>query len=207
MTHNRLRLALALASLMVYGLAGCSAGANFTASGSTGSGSSGSGSGGSDSGGSGTSGSGSGGSGSSGSGTSGSGSGGSGSGGSGTSGSGSGGSGSSGSGSGGSGTSGSGSGGSGSEGQGTISHSSLTGNNTPACAASDPLPNQCQQAFTGQIDSRDAVETPQFDVPAGNVSTEDLHSYLLQGSNTKIYANMMLGYCTAAGSAYCDNNV
>ena len=42
---------------------------------------------------------------------------------------------------------------------------------------------------------------------AGNVSTEDLHSYLNNGANTKIYANMMLGYCSAAGTAYCDNNV
>ncbi len=46
-----------------------------------------------------------------------------------------------------------------------------------------------------------------FDVAAGNVSDEDLHPYLTQGSSTKIYANLMLGFCTAAGTAYCDNNV
>jgi hypothetical protein len=57
------------------------------------------------------------------------------------------------------------------------------------------------------MDSRPDVATPIFDAPAANVSDEDLHGYLTQGKNSKIYANMMLGYCTAAGSAYCDNNV
>ena len=51
------------------------------------------------------------------------------------------------------------------------------------------------------------METPEYDAPAGNVSDEDLHGYLTQGSKYKDLANMMLGYCTAAGSAYCDNNV
>ncbi len=147
MTDNRLQLALALASLMLFGLAGCSARVSLSGSGSTGSGSSGSGSG------------------------------------------------------------GSGSGGSASEAQGAITLSSLTENNTAACPASGSLPARCQQAFAGQTDSREAVATAQFDAPAGNVSDEDLHSYLLKGANTKIYANMMLGFCTASGSAYCDNNV
>jgi len=112
----------------------------------------------------------------------------------------------------GSGASGSGSGGSSGSGSGsaassTIALSTLTGNNTAACPASGPLPAYCQNAFTGQADSRANVATPIFDVPAGNVSTEDPHSYLAGGANTRIYANMMLGYCTAAGSTYCDNNV
>ncbi len=121
---------------------------------------------------------------------------------------------SSGSGSGGSGSSGSGSGSSGSGSSGSSSSSasatplaSLTGSNTAACPASGTLPVYCQTAYTGQKDTRAEVETPEYDAPAGNVSDEDLHGYLTQGSKTKIYANMMLGYCIAAGSAYCDNNV
>ncbi len=49
--------------------------------------------------------------------------------------------------------------------------------------------------------------TPQFDPPAGNVSTEDIHSYLTNGSQTKIFANFMLGYCISTTSVYCSNNV
>jgi hypothetical protein len=89
----------------------------------------------------------------------------------------------------------------------TVALATLTGNNTAACPASGSLPAYCQNAFTGQVDSRSSVATPLFDIPASNVSTEDLHGYLNGGANTGIYANMMLGYCTAAGSAYCDNNV
>lgn len=84
--------------------------------------------------------------------------------------------------------------------------SSITSNNTSACPASGTLPVQCQKTFTGQTDTRPLVATPEFDRPAGNVSDEDIHSYLNFGSNTKIYANFMLGYCTT-GTGFCNNNV
>ena len=89
----------------------------------------------------------------------------------------------------------------------TITLSTLTVNNTAACPASGQLPAYCQHTFVGQVDSRSNVATPMFDLPAGNVSTEDPHSYLAGGASTRIYANMMLGYCTAGGTAYCNNNV
>lgn len=84
---------------------------------------------------------------------------------------------------------------------------SLTANNTAACPASGTLPAQCQAFFAGQTDTHPGVATPQFDQPAGNVSTDDLHAYITNGANTKIFANFMLGYCVQAGNAYCDNNV
>lgn len=85
--------------------------------------------------------------------------------------------------------------------------SSLTGNNTAACPASGTLPTQCTTTFTGQVDTRTGVATPEYDRPAGNVSGDDIHSYLTDGTATKIYANFMLGFCEKAGSTYCDNNV
>ncbi len=88
-----------------------------------------------------------------------------------------------------------------------IALTSLTGINTAACPASGALPAQCQNAFPGQIDTRADVATPNYDVPTGNVSDEDPHTYLNQGASTLIYGNMMLGYCTLAGSTYCNNNV
>ena len=84
---------------------------------------------------------------------------------------------------------------------------SLTGNNTAACPSNGPLPVHCQKPFRGQTDTRPQVLTPQFDVPAGNVSDEDLHAYLSQGANTRIYANIMPGFCTDVDGAYCHNNV
>jgi hypothetical protein len=90
----------------------------------------------------------------------------------------------------------------------TIALSALTGNNTAACPAAGVLPAWCQHPFTGQSDSRSGIVTSQFDPPAGNVSDEDIHSYLGQsGSEAKIFANFMLGYCTSTSSAYCHNNV
>lgn len=88
-----------------------------------------------------------------------------------------------------------------------VSLSSLTVSNTSACPASGALPSWCQQPFTGQVDTRSGVATPKFDPPTGNVSDEDIHGYLSQGSNTKIFANFMLGYCTTTSSTYCNNNV
>jgi hypothetical protein len=105
------------------------------------------------------------------------------------------------------GSSGSSGSGSGARRSSVVALSTLTGNNTASCPANAPLPVHCLQTFTGQTDTRPDVLTPEFDPPAGNVSDEDPHSYFAYGSNTKIFANMMLGYCTAAGSAYCDNNV
>ncbi|WP_446742236.1 hypothetical protein [Silvibacterium acidisoli] len=89
---------------------------------------------------------------------------------------------------------------------------SLTGNNTAACPASSPLPTRCQAAYSGQTDSASGVATQLYDRPAGNVSDEDLHQYLTNGAETKIFANFMLGFCTnnvttTNGVQYCDNNV
>jgi len=92
-------------------------------------------------------------------------------------------------------------------GQGTTTLAALTANNTAACPAGGTLPAWCQHAFTGQLDSRSGVATPEFDPPAGNVSDEDIHGYLAKSSSTKIFANFMLGFCTTSSSAYCSNNV
>ena len=89
----------------------------------------------------------------------------------------------------------------------TVSLASLTSNNTAACPASGALPAWCQNAFTGQADNRSGVVTPNFDPPAGNVSTDDIHGYVANGAQTRIFANFMLGYCIQPGSAYCDDNV
>jgi hypothetical protein len=85
--------------------------------------------------------------------------------------------------------------------------SSLTANNTSACPANGVLPSYCKQAFAGQRDARPGVATPVFDVPAGNVSDEDIHGYLNFGEKTKIFANFMLGFCTAGTEESCHNNV
>jgi len=92
-------------------------------------------------------------------------------------------------------------------GAGQVTLASLTANNTAACPLSAPLPAQCQTAFAGQTDARPGVSTPQFDQPASNVSTDDIHAYLNNGSSTKIFANFMMGFCVQPGSAYCNNNV
>ncbi len=69
------------------------------------------------------------------------------------------------------------------------------------------MPPHCRKPFTGQNDTRPQVATPVFDRPAGNVSTEDLHTYLGHGEATKIFANIMLGFCTDTDSDHCHNNV
>lgn len=97
---------------------------------------------------------------------------------------------------------------------GAQSLSSLTGNNTAACPASGTLPAQCQDAWAGQTDSRSGIATPLYDRPAGNVSTVDPHGLLTDGSSTKIYSLVMLGFCTSpqsvnptTGVENCSNNV
>lgn len=94
-----------------------------------------------------------------------------------------------------------------SSGSGQLTLASLTANNTAACPAAAPLPAQCETTFAGQTDTRSGVATPVFDPPGGNVSTDDIHAYLINGVSTKIFANFMVGYCVQAGSAYCDSNV
>src|SRR5580698_4654041 len=84
---------------------------------------------------------------------------------------------------------------------------SLTANNTSACPSGGKLPAHCQKRFSGDTDSRPQVATPQFDVPAGNVSDEDPHNCPTQGASTKIYVNIMAGFCSDSGSGYCHNNV
>jgi hypothetical protein len=101
----------------------------------------------------------------------------------------------------------SGNSGSGSSGSGPVTLASLSATNTAACPSSAPLPAHCQTTFTGQIDARPEVATPDFDHPAGNVSTDDIHAYLTNGTSANIFANFMLGFCVQAGSAYCNNNV
>jgi hypothetical protein len=89
----------------------------------------------------------------------------------------------------------------------TVPLATLTANNTAACPAGGTLPAWCQTAFTGQTDTRVGVISPNFDPPAGNVSTEDIHGYLTSGARTKIFANFMLGFCINKSSTYCSNNV
>jgi hypothetical protein len=85
--------------------------------------------------------------------------------------------------------------------------SQLTANNTAACPATGPLPSHCEQRFRGQEDTRSDVATPVFDPPTGNVSDEDIHGYLTDGQQTRIFANFMLGFCTGGESERCHNNV
>lgn len=85
---------------------------------------------------------------------------------------------------------------------------SLTANNTSACSATGELPGYCKQAFPGQVDARPNVGTRVFDPPAGNVSDEDAHAYLNHGYKTKIFANVMLGFCAYGDDPqYCHRNV
>jgi hypothetical protein len=88
-----------------------------------------------------------------------------------------------------------------------ITLKTLTDINSSACPASGALPAQCQQTYIGQIDTRSGVATAQFDRPAGNVSGEDIHQYLVQGTKTRIFANFMLGFCSNSRSVLCNNNV
>lgn len=85
--------------------------------------------------------------------------------------------------------------------------SELTANNTAACPANGDMPKYCKQAFAGQTDTRPVVATPVFDAPAGNVSDEDIHTYLNHGEKTRIFANFMLGFCTGESGPLCHNNV
>jgi hypothetical protein len=91
--------------------------------------------------------------------------------------------------------------------QAQTSLSALTANNTSACPSSGKLPAHCEKPFTGQTDTRPQVATPQFDSPAGNVSDEDLHGYLTVGAGTRVFANIMPGFCTSSDTERCHNNV
>jgi hypothetical protein len=91
--------------------------------------------------------------------------------------------------------------------QAQVTVSQLTANNTAACPPEGPRPSYCKQGFPGQQDLRERVATPLFDPPASNVSDEDIHGYLTQGQQTKIFANFMLGFCTEGGERLCHNNV
>lgn len=88
-----------------------------------------------------------------------------------------------------------------------VTLSELTANNTSACPAEGKRPKYCKETFPGQQDLRPGVATPIFDPPAGNVSDEDMHTYLEQGQQTKILANFMLGFCTGESGPRCHNNV
>lgn len=80
-------------------------------------------------------------------------------------------------------------------------------NNTSACPSTGKLPAHCSTAFGGHSDARPGVATSLFDAPAANVSDEDLHTYLNSGTATKIFANVMAGFCTNGAGGYCHNNV
>ena len=87
-------------------------------------------------------------------------------------------------------------------------------NNTSTCVAgSSTSPADCAAAFAGQTDTRTGIETPLFDPPGGNVSAENVRDLLYPGSATKVFVNMMLGFCTPAdgtsspGIPRCNSNV
>ena len=63
-----------------------------------------------------------------------------------------------------------------------------TSNNTSGCVVGSPTsPADCAATFTGQTDSRTGIETPLFDPPAGNVSTDNVRDLLYPGSTTKVF--------------------
>src|SRR5215470_8526912 len=71
------------------------------------------------------------------------------------------------------------------------------GNNTSGCVSGSPTsPADCAATFAGQTDTGGGVETPLFDPPAGNVSADNVRDLLYPGSTTRVFANMMLGFCT-----------
>lgn len=89
-----------------------------------------------------------------------------------------------------------------------------TGNNTSTCVlGSASAPSDCVANFTGQTDTRTGIETPLFDPPGGNVSPNSAKYVLYSGNTTKIFVNMMLGFCTPAdgtssgGVSRCNSNV
>jgi len=90
---------------------------------------------------------------------------------------------------------------------------SITANNTSTCVTgSATSPTDCATAFAGQRDTASGIETPLFDGPGGNVSTVNIHSLLTTG-NTKVYVNVMPGFCPTPDSSgtasvpRCNNNV
>ncbi len=87
-------------------------------------------------------------------------------------------------------------------------------NNTSTCVAgSAASPADCAAGFAGQTDTRAGISTPLFDPPGGNVSGDDVRDLLYPGSSTKVFALMMLGFCTqpdgtsSPGVPRCNNNV
>ena len=79
-------------------------------------------------------------------------------------------------------------------------YSEQTANSTATCVAgSATSPADCTGAFGGQTDTvTPNVETPLFDPPGGNVSSQDVRRLIYPGSRTKVFVNMLLGYCTPA---------
>ncbi|HVX56355.1 MAG TPA: hypothetical protein VHA37_01375 [Candidatus Saccharimonadales bacterium] len=88
-----------------------------------------------------------------------------------------------------------------------VTLSQLNAINTAACPPDGKLPAYCKQAFPGQQDLRPGVATPLFDPPTGNVSDEDMHAYIANGQQTRIFANFMMGFCTGDSGPRCHNNV
>lgn len=85
-------------------------------------------------------------------------------------------------------------------------------NNTSTCVlGSATSPTDCVATFAGQTDTvTPNVETSLFDPPGGNVSTSDVHGLLYSGNTTKVFVNLMLGFCTKSDGGTpprCSNNV
>ncbi len=92
--------------------------------------------------------------------------------------------------------------------------STLMANNTSTCVLGDTTsPADCAATFTGQQDTAAGITTPVFDPAGGDVSTRDIHSLLYPGSTTKVYVNVMPGFCTpkdgssSASVPRCNSNV
>lgn len=97
---------------------------------------------------------------------------------------------------------------------GSTTYQAETANNTSTCVlGSSPSPMDCVATFAGQTDTRSGIETPLFDQPGGNVSADDARGLLYPGATTKVFVNLMLGFCTPADSTSsstvprCNSNV
>jgi hypothetical protein len=96
----------------------------------------------------------------------------------------------------------------------STTYAAETSNNTSTCVlGSSPSPADCVATFAGQTDNRSGIKTPQFDPPGANVSADNVRDLLYGGSTTKVFVNMMLGFCTPADSSSsptvprCNSNV
>lgn len=92
--------------------------------------------------------------------------------------------------------------------------STIMAKNTSTCVLGDTTsPADCAATFAGQDDTAAGITTPVFDPPGGNVSTQNIHGLLYPGNTTKVYVNVMRGFCTppdgtsSASVPRCNSNV